>query len=141
MRRVWTLCLAIVIGGALTPAAADAQSTILRISREAAREMERRGWELISYFDGDLNHRRNLDHSVQVPANSEFAFVGVCDDDCSQLYLTVKSGSIKLGETRTSTDAPVVSVAGWGAGVRTVNVSMMSCSRNPCGYRVMLFVK
>lgn len=141
MLRALTLCFAAVLMSVLTPTSSEAQSAILRISREAARHMEDRGWQLISYLDGDLNHRRNLDHVVEVPANRELAFVGVCDEDCTDLRLSVSSGSIKLGESTTSTDTPLVVVAGWGAGTRRVNVSMMGCSANPCGYRVMWFVK
>lgn len=141
MLRALTLCFSVLLASALTPTSAEAQSTILRISRLAARHLEDRGWQLISYLDGDLNHRRNLDHYVDVPANSALAFVGVCDDDCTDLRLVVYSGSIKLGESTTVSDEPLVTITGWGDGRRRVNVNMMGCSANPCGYRVMWFIK
>lgn len=68
----------------------------------------------------------------------DVVFVGVCDGDCSDLDLRLRSGGRVIGEDVLTDDVPVVQVQP-GARPLSIEVIMAACSANPCYYGVAVF--
>lgn len=89
---------------------------------------------------GSLASGASRDISVTLQAAEVFAFVGVCDQSCSDLDMTVygPDGS-EVGSDVLPDDAPIVRVDNPRAGTYRVRVTMATCSANTCefGMRVM----
>lgn len=141
MRRAVLLALPAVLLAAATPAAARAQNVVDLLTRAAIEAMGAAGLRLESHSSGSLNNGGTTDIQMQIPNGKSLAgVIGVCDEDCDDLDLTVFSGSgSKLGEDVTPDDAPVVPIQNYSGQIR-VRVTMASCTLAPCAYRVMLFV-
>ncbi len=68
----------------------------------------------------------------------DVVFVGVCDGDCSNLDMRIRSGQRVIGEDVLADDVPVVQVQS-GSRPFDVEVIMTACSANPCVYGVAVF--
>jgi hypothetical protein len=69
----------------------------------------------------------------------DIVFVAVCDNDCSNIDLRVRSGNRAIGEDVLADDVPVVQApAGLGRPL-SVDVIMTTCTVNPCVYGVAVF--
>ncbi len=73
--------------------------------------------------------------------STDIVFVGVCDNDCSDLDLRVRNAQGGLvGEDVLADAVPVVQAA-QGARPLSVDVIMTTCSQNPCVYGVAVYRK
>lgn len=89
---------------------------------------------------GSLADGATRDITVQVSGGSTLAFVGLCDESCSDLDLTVYGpNGTELGSDVLEDDAPIVKVENARPGAYRVRVSMADCSAATCGYGVRVF--
>jgi hypothetical protein len=140
IRRV-AATLAAAAALALVPSVAKAQSIIDQITTQTVQVMNYAGLRLNSHRDGQLNNNQYGEYTVQVPAGETVVFAGICDGDCSDLDLKISMNGRSLGEDVLDDDAPIVMLQGFSGGQVTVRVEMPACSVNPCGFRVMVFLK
>lgn len=70
--------------------------------------------------------------------SSDVVFVAVCDTDCSNLDMRVRSGGRVIGEDVLADDVPVVPVQSTARPL-SLDVIMTACSQNPCVYGVAVF--
>ena len=139
-RRV-AATLAAVAALSLVPSTAHAQSVIDQLTTQTVQVMGYAGLRLNSHRDGSLNNNQYGEYTVQVPAGETVVFAGICDQDCSDVDLKISMNGRLLGEDVLDDDAPIVMLQNFAGGQITVRVEMPACSVNPCGFRVMVFVK
>lgn len=73
--------------------------------------------------------------SVSVGGSGNYAIVGVCDNDCTDLDIEIRgSDGGVLGSDYAVDDTPVVRFGSAGSATVTVEVSMAACSSEPCRY-------
>lgn len=75
------------------------------------------------------------DYSFTLQTGSRYKIVGVCDNDCSDMDMTLRDGNRNLISRDTSSDSlPIVEVNPRWTGKFHLNVKMYSCSVSPCAY-------
>ena len=79
------------------------------------------------------------DVEINLPPGSEYALLGVCDNDCSDLDLTLIKGGMELDQDTTTDDWPVLKVTPTSSSNYTVRVSMYNCSTSTCGYQLSVW--
>ena len=78
---------------------------------------------------------------VTLSAHTSYSFVGVCDQDCSDLDLYLKDDAGNLVDQDTDPDdTPTVSVTPKYTGVFRLYVSMARCSSGPCRWGVGIYL-
>ena len=79
------------------------------------------------------------DVSVSLAPGSEYVILGVCDNDCLDLDLTLMKGGIELDKDTTTDDWPLLKVSPTSSGSYSVRVSMYNCSTSTCGYQLSVW--
>jgi hypothetical protein len=78
---------------------------------------------------------------VTLTAHTSYTFVGVCDQDCSDLDLYLRDDAGNLVDQDTlPDDTPTVSVTPKYTGDFKLYVSMAACSNNPCRWGVGIYL-
>jgi hypothetical protein len=89
---------------------------------------------------GSLTQGERESISVTLRAGFDFAIVGLCDNDCSDLDLRLfnQSGAEVDADIETD-DSPVVELTPRRSGPYRVEIVMVSCSASPCFYGLGVF--
>ena len=91
---------------------------------------------------GSLNDDAEESIMVNLNAGTRYAFVGVCDNDCTDVDLQLFAGDgTKIAEDLDTDDKPVLQFTANYSGAHRMKVLMPSCNQNPCYYGVQIFVK
>lgn len=88
---------------------------------------------------GTLNTGESATFSITLPAGAESVLTGVCDDDCADLDLSLKTNRYETDAARGGGNAPIVRVSPAVTTTYTVTVHMASCQVNPCWFAVGVF--
>lgn len=81
-------------------------------------------------------------HEVTVTGGSEYALLGACDDDCSDLDLKIFDGAGAMLMQDVEADAtPVLTFIAQSSGRYRVEAVMANCSHPPCFYGIQLLSK
>jgi len=82
------------------------------------------------------------DHFIEFVDGRDYVMVAVCDVDCSDidLHLYSQSGS-QVGEDTETDDVPVIELQNVNGGRYRLEVSMYTCSNEPCFYAVGVYAK
>lgn len=87
-----------------------------------------------------LNHRQEDSFTVTLRADREYAFVGACDADCSDMDFWLYDENDNLIDEDTGIDdVPIVRVTPRWSGTFRVRVRMYACSTEPCYYGIGVF--
>ena len=77
---------------------------------------------------------------VNLPLGYDYAIMGVCDNDCSDLDLAVLKSGVELSVDTSRDDWPVVQVVPTGTSSYEIKVSMYQCSHSSaCGYQLTVW--
>ena len=79
--------------------------------------------------------------TVNVPIGSEYIIMGVCDNDCLDLDLSLMKGGVELSRDTTADDWPLVEVTPTGGSDYQIKVTMYQCSTPNCGYQLTVWRK
>ncbi|MEA5477806.1 hypothetical protein VB774_09255 [Pseudanabaena galeata UHCC 0370] len=93
-------------------------------------------------FIGDLGRRGQDDITLNLKRGTNYAIIGVCDNDCRDIDLQLydDNGNLVASDTKDD-DTPVVRITPrWNAQF-TIRVIMSSCSNAPCRYGIGFFGK
>jgi hypothetical protein len=91
---------------------------------------------------GSLNDDAEESIMVNLNAGTRYAFVGVCDNDCTDVDLQLFGGDgTKIAEDLDTDDKPVLQFTATYTGAHRMKVLMPTCNQNPCYYGVQIFVK
>jgi hypothetical protein len=88
---------------------------------------------------GTLNTGESATFSITLPAGAESALAGVCDDDCTDLDLSLSTNGYDIDAARGGGNAPIVRVTPTAQTTYTVTVRMASCRVNPCSFGIAVF--
>lgn len=140
--------LAFLLGAALlAPTTGVAQGRFERQVRDqlrqAGRILEDRGYELThDVYTGQLNNHESESLTLGLRSGNDYAIVGVCDEDCSDIDLRLfdEDGDEIDADVETH-DKPIVTVTPRESGKYRIRVIMASCSTSPCYYGVGVFGK
>ncbi|MFT5680116.1 MAG: hypothetical protein ACI8RZ_001021 [Myxococcota bacterium] len=76
---------------------------------------------------------------LNLPSGYEYAVMGVCDNDCSDLDLTVLKGGLDLSVDTSTDDWPVVKIMPTGSSDYAIKVTMYQCATSTCGYQLTVW--
>ena len=144
MKR-FILSAAAVLACAATPAAAqdrwDQQVRTMLV--EAGKRMEGNGMTLTHQIQtGSLNEDGKQTFSFTLDIGREYAILGLCDEDCTDVDLTLFDAAGRQVDTDVADDDfPVVTVSPGRTAAYRVQVSMASCSAEPCRFGVGVFAR
>jgi hypothetical protein len=98
-------------------------------------------YRLVSGPDNDsLNEGDSDNYNITLQSGRSYKLVGVCDNDCSDLDITLyDSDGDVVDSDLLDDDKPVVTVSGRAGGRYRMNVSMPSCSTGLCYYSVAVY--
>jgi len=90
---------------------------------------------------GALGQGRSEDVSLTLPAGSEIAIFGTCDNECSDFnFMLFSQDGRMVDEDTTADDIPLVVVQTGSSATRyTLRVDMASCSIEPCYYALGVY--
>jgi len=142
IRRLLSIALASVLSYAVVaPAHAQWREQVDRQMTEFQSRVAERGFRLVGEPRNsslDSGERESLTFSLQ--GGASYVFVGFCDNDCSDLDLTLYDpAGTQVDIDIEVDDAPVVEVSPPTGASYRVEVAMASCSVSPCFYTVGLF--
>jgi hypothetical protein len=91
---------------------------------------------------GRLAEKGTTSHQMDVVNGNDYALVGACDNDCSNLDMRIydPAGTVLL-EDVANDDTPVLTFTAHTGGRYRIEVMMAACSRNPCFYGIQLMAK
>jgi len=91
---------------------------------------------------GSLNDDANESVMINLNSGVHYAFIGVCDNDCTDVDLQLFGGDgTKIAEDLDTDDTPVLQFIAPYTGQFRMRVLMPTCNTNPCYYGVQVFVK
>jgi hypothetical protein len=136
----------IAFGGICVAPTAFAQSAeiISQLSaqlRAARNSYVPNSYSLVTGPDNDILSQGESDnYNVTLQGGRSYKLVGVCDNDCSDLDITLyDSDGDVVDRDLLDDDKPVVSVSGKSSGRYRMNVSMAACSTGVCYYSVAVY--
>ena len=88
-----------------------------------------------------LNDDATESVSVPLDAGTSYKIVGVCDEDCSDLDLTLFAGSTKLDEDVLDDDVPILDAKPSSSGTYRISVTMAACKSSPCRYGIAIYAQ
>jgi hypothetical protein len=131
----------------LSPAAAQAQDAWTRQVRTqltaAGQVLEQRGYELTHrIYTGALDNGEVEMVQLDLAVGMEYQIMGTCDQDCTDLDLTLYDGNGNVVDSDLmDDDVPIVTVTVGRSGSFRLRVSMAACSQEPCRYGIGAFGK
>lgn len=146
LKALGAQCIAIVTLF-VTPTTALAQAQYveqIRIQLNKARDLlEARGFEKTHDYKIDTLRRGDAESTnLVLRKGMNYAIIGVCDKDCTDLDIKLYDENDHLIASDTSDDdKPLVSVTPRWTGQFRILVSMYKCSSSPCYYGIGVFGK
>ncbi|HVX87745.1 MAG TPA: hypothetical protein VG940_02370 [Gemmatimonadales bacterium] len=144
MKRVLVSAL---LGASLVATAAQAQDRYEEVVRSELRRVgqtsENSGYHLTTdIFMGRLDDDATTNQNVTLQAGQDYAIWGVCDQDCSDIDLTLyDDDGNQIDQDIQTDDKPLVRVTPRRNGRFRIRVSMANCSANPCRYGVGVWAR
>lgn len=139
MKRVLVSAL---LGAALVSSVAQAQDRYEEVVRAELRRVgqtsENSGYHLTTdIFMGRLDDDATTNQNVSLESGQDYAIWGVCDQDCTDIDLTLyDDDGNQVDQDIQTDDKPLVRVTPRRNGRYRIKVSMATCSANPCRYGV-----
>ena len=65
-----------------------------------------------------------------------YTITGECDDDCDDLDLKLRRGTVIVDDDTAADSLPIVSATPSSSGTYSLEVLMESCSEEPCRYTI-----
>jgi hypothetical protein len=128
-----------------SPAAAQNEwvTQVRRQLTTAGRSLAERGYTLShDVSTGSLDQGATQDLTLSLDAGTQYQILGVCDNDCTDVDLTLYDAAGREVDSDLQVDDyPVVSVSPARSGRYRVHVSMATCSAEPCYFGVGVFAK
>jgi hypothetical protein len=145
-RTVLTLLAVASVSVVTSSASAQQNEWVQQVRRQltaAGGTFSQRGYTLShDIHTGSLRDDASEDLTLSLDGGTEYQIVGVCDNDCSDVDITLydASGSV-VDSDLLDDDVPIVSVSPSRSGRYRVHVSMAVCTAEPCYYGVGVYSK
>lgn len=144
LKKILATAIAFASIGAAPAAYAQSAEIIRQLSNQLSQARSSyvpNNYRLVTGPDNDLLSQGDSDnYTVTLQGGRSYKLIGVCDNDCSDLDITLydSDGDI-VDRDLLDDDKPVVSVSGKSGGRYRMNVSMASCSTGVCYYSVAVY--
>lgn len=135
------------LGAAVVASTAQAQDRYEEVVRSELRRVgqtsENSGYHLTTdVFMGRLDDDATTNQNVTLQAGQDYAIWGVCDQDCSDIDLTLyDDDGNQIDQDIQTDDKPLVRVTPRRNGRFRIRVSMANCSADPCRYGVGVWAR
>ena len=148
MKRSWlwkpALLLGLLLGFSIPSSTAQSTdqvwSQLTTQSTRASGEGFARFNYIIGYLDNDSEPVDNW--PVYLSAGSTYQIVGVCDNDCTDVDLSLEDGQrTVMVSDLLEDDLPIVNFSPKTSATYWIRPTMVACSVNPCGYGIGVFVR
>lgn len=112
-----------------------------QLQNAGAQVFSGRGYELThQIYTGSLDEGETETVTLSLDVGVEYQIMGACDNDCSDVDLTLYDGAgNQVDQDLQLDDYPIVSVTPRRGGNFRVVVSMADCSAEPCRYGIGVF--
>jgi hypothetical protein len=143
-KRVLASAIAFCAIGAAPSAYAQGAEYIRQLANQLSQARDSyvpNNYRLVTGPDNDsLSQGDSDNYTVTLQGGRSYKLVGVCDNDCTDLDITLyDSDGDVVDQDLLDDDKPVVSVSGKSGGRYRMNVSMASCSTSTCFYSVAVY--
>jgi hypothetical protein len=91
-------------------------------------------------FNGSLAEGSSRDISFSLARGVSYTITGECDDDCYDLDLKLRRGTVVVDDDTEADSFPIVSVTPPSSGTYSLEVLMEGCSAEPCSYTIEIEV-
>jgi hypothetical protein len=134
------LSLAFFISSSIAQSTDQVWSQLTNQSTRAANEGYARFNYIIGYLDHDSEPVNNW--PVYLSAGSSYRIVGVCDNDCTDVDLSLEdSNRAVMASDVLNDDLPIVNFAPSTSATYWIRPTMAACNVNPCGYGIVVLVR
>ena len=124
----------------IPPTAASQTSVDDRLAGYEELLQEEGFYRVTSHQEGMLREGSDSRFSVSLQSGVEYRIIGYCDEDCDDLDLTLYDSDGDMIEEDVLADAaPLLSFTANTSGRFEVEVAMVDCSLEPCGFGVGVF--
>jgi hypothetical protein len=112
-----------------------------QLQNAGAQVFSDRGYELThQIYTGSLDEGETETVTLSLDVGVEYQIMGACDNDCSDVDLTLYDGAgNEIDQDLQLDDYPIVAVTPRRGGNFRVVVSMADCSAEPCRYGIGVF--
>lgn len=141
-RSLSGLLVAVVLLALAPTAGAQPYTAQVRSQLDAAKQTLRgEGFSQSHDYEIDsLDDGAEDSFTIELDADQDYAIVGACDVDCSDMDFWLYDENANLIDSDTSTDdVPIVRVTPRWSGQFTIRVKMYACSVEPCYYGIGVF--
>jgi|TARA_B110000483_G_scaffold217811_1_gene270566 hypothetical protein len=99
-----------------------------------------RGYSVENYIVGKLDEDDSDSWTFWLDGRSDYTIIGVCDDDCGDIDLTIlDDDNDVVAEDLLEDDYPIVNVSPRRDGAYTIDVDMYECDVEPCYFGIAIF--
>jgi len=127
---------------AIAPSSARAQSSaevVWMQLQNAYDAADLTGYTLKNYVIGRLDPSESDTWTFPLNAGTEYVIVGACDEDCTDVDVTVMQGSNTVASDELDDDLPVVGFTAGKGGNHEIVVKMYECDASYCYFGFGLF--
>lgn len=136
--------LVTLVPGALAAQRCDTDNEYMDLVRQqavaAGDSFADAGYRVADMICGSMGEGGEDWFDVRMEVGHRIAFVAVCDQDCSDIDLSLYAGDLLIAEDVLEDDVPVIEIGpAAGGGDFRLKVSMYACSTEPCYFGVAMF--
>jgi predicted Ser/Thr protein kinase len=127
--------------GPLATASDEYEELVLGYLQTLSENIQDQGFgPAFQSYLGSLSESSRENISLTLPQDADIAIWGVCDNECSNLDLTLTSGTGEIVDNdKEPDDVPLVVVQTGSSQSYTLRVSMATCTIEPCYYAVGVY--
>lgn len=144
MVRTAAVTLALVaLAAATAPAQSRWEDQVNDQIKTAGKILEERGYtQTHDVYTGQLREGETETLRVTLHAGTQYALIGVCDDDCSDIDLRIFDADDSEVDSDVETDdTPIVQASPTETQQYHLKVIMVTCKANPCWYGIGVYGK
>lgn len=97
------------------------------------------GYALENFIIGQLSPGQSDQWTFPLEAGTEYLVVGACDQDCTDVDLTIRRGTERVVQDRLTDDVPIVRFEVGSSGPYLIELDMYRCSTSFCYFGFGLF--
>lgn len=147
--RSWTwkpafLFLGLGLGTSVPPLIGQPTDQVWGQLTEQSAAAQNNGYKRLNYMIGYLdNGKEPLDNwPVHLAAGSSYLIVGVCDNDCTDVDLSLEAADRSVvASDLLEDDLPMIQFTPNTGATYWLRPTMAVCNVNPCGYGIVVLVR
>ena len=141
MKLIAAAC--VLAAGTVSVPAIGQSDTVCTLLEAATGLFDAQGFKPTGWRErGSLADDAEARHGIQLTAKTQYALLGVCDEDCEDLDLVILDPTGQtIGQDEATDDSPIVNFTAKTAGRYQVVARMADCDAAPCAYGVAAFAK